>query len=176
THSPSPPSPLRVSVAGVRCDSAQDRIIGVALLGAAIECLAIEGTERHVEVKPGHKVRVADEGFAERDEFGAPLRDGLVGPPSVETVTGDEEAAEEPLDRGRRELERKVGDEGGERDGGCRGDSEASSWAACARATHEYQGAERPDLVGGRATSRASSRCSVRPRRASSEGILRGGP
>src|SRR5215475_4615161 len=89
-HSPSPPSPLRVSVAGVRCDSAQDRIIGVALLGAAIERLAIERTERRVEVKPCHKVRVADEGLAERDEF---------GPPSVEAVIRDEESAEEPLDR-----------------------------------------------------------------------------
>src|SRR5215471_10602627 len=45
-------------------------------------------------------------------------------------------------------LEREVGDEGGERDGGCRGDSEASPWAACAGAAHEYQGAGRPDLVG----------------------------
>src|SRR5215467_991925 len=98
-HSPSPPSPLRVSVAGVRCDSAQDRIIGVALLGAAIERLAIERTKRHVEVKPCHKVRVADEGLAERDEFGAPLRDGLIRPPSVEAVIRDEESAEEPLDR-----------------------------------------------------------------------------
>ena len=30
-----------------------------------------------------------------------------------------------------------------------RGDSEASSWAACSRAAHEYQGAGRPDLFGG---------------------------
>src|SRR5262249_52832079 len=53
------------------------------------------------------------------------------------------------VDADRRELEREVGDESGERDGGCRGGSEASSWAACARAAHEYQGAGRPDLVGG---------------------------
>src|SRR5262249_6155098 len=32
---------------------------------------------------------------------------------------------------------------------GCRGDCETSSWAACARAAHEYQGARRPYLVGG---------------------------
>jgi hypothetical protein len=44
---------------------------------------------------------------------------------------------------------RNVGDERGERDGDFRGDSEAGSCAACARAAHEYQGPGRPDLVGG---------------------------
>ena len=48
-------------MAGVGHDRPQDRIVGVALLRAAIERLAIEGTKRHIEIKPGHKVRVADE-------------------------------------------------------------------------------------------------------------------
>src|SRR5262249_58882 len=80
---------------------------------------------------------------------------GVVGP--VGEVIAEEwcgegcvdEACGDQVDADRRELEREVGDEGGERDRGCRGDSEASSWAACARAAHEYQGAGRPDLVGG---------------------------
>src|SRR5262249_35187372 len=80
---------------------------------------------------------------------------GVVGP--VGEVIAEEwcgegcvdEACGDQIDADRRELEREVGDEGGERDGGCRGDSEASSWAACARAAHEYQGAGRPDLVDG---------------------------
>src|SRR5215472_3182697 len=59
-----------------------------------------------------------------------------------------DEACGDQVDADRRELEREVGDEGGERDCDYRGDSEASSWAACARAAHEYQGAGRPDLVG----------------------------
>jgi hypothetical protein len=41
-------------------------------------------------VKPGHKVRVADEGPAERDEIDATMRDGLVGAISVEAVVGDD--------------------------------------------------------------------------------------
>ena len=32
---------------------------------------------------------------------------------------------------------------------GCRGDCEASAWAACSRPAREYQGARRPDLIGG---------------------------
>src|SRR5262245_63982836 len=99
THSPSPPGPLRVSVAGVRCDRTQDWIVSVALLGTAIERLTIEGTKGHVEVKPGHKVRVADEGLAERDEIGAPLRNGFFGTTFVEAVIGHEESAKEPLDQ-----------------------------------------------------------------------------
>ena len=99
SHSPSSPSPLRVGMAGVGHDRPQDWIVGVALLRAAIERLAIEGAKRHIEIKPGHKVRVADEGLAKRDEIGAPLRDGLVGAHFVEAVIGHEESAEEPLDR-----------------------------------------------------------------------------
>src|SRR5262249_40895017 len=99
THSPSSPSPLRVGMAGVGRDRAQARIVRVALLRAAIERLAIEGAKRHIEIKPGHKVRVADEGLAKRDEIGAPLRDGLVGAHFVEAVIGHEEPAEAPLDR-----------------------------------------------------------------------------
>src|SRR5262249_48954662 len=57
------------------------------------------GAKRHIEIKPGYKVRVADEGLAKRDEIGAPLRDGLVGAHFVEAVIGHEEPAEEPLDR-----------------------------------------------------------------------------
>ena len=79
SHSPSSPSPLRVSMAGVGHDRPQDWIVGVALLRAAIERLAIGGAKRHIEIKPGYKIRVADEGLAERDEIGARLRDGLVG-------------------------------------------------------------------------------------------------
>src|SRR6516165_3902400 len=72
SHSPLSPSPLGVSMAGVGHDRPQDWIVGVALLRAAIERLAIEGAKRHIEIKPGHKVRVADEGLAKRDEIGAP--------------------------------------------------------------------------------------------------------
>src|SRR6516165_1520501 len=99
SHSPSSPSPLRVGMAGVGHDRPQDWIVGVALLRAAIERLAIEGAKRHIEIKPGHKVRVADEGLAKRDEIGAPLRDCLVGAHFVEAVIGHQEPAEEPLDR-----------------------------------------------------------------------------
>src|SRR5499433_1137063 len=99
SHSPSSPSPLRVGMAGVGHDSPQDWIVGVALLRAAIKRLAIERAKRHIEIKPGHKVRVADEGLAKRDGIGAPLRDGLVGVHFVEAVIGHEEAAKEPLDR-----------------------------------------------------------------------------
>src|SRR6516225_7576148 len=99
SHSPSSPSPLRVSMAGVGHDRPQDWIVGVTLLRAAIERLAIGGAKRHIEIKPGYKVRVADEGLAKRDEIGAPLRDGLVGAHFVEAVIGHEEPAEEPLDR-----------------------------------------------------------------------------
>src|SRR5262249_12308380 len=99
THSPSSPSPLRVGMAGVGHDRPQDWIVIVALVGAAIGGLAMEGAKRHMEIKPGHKVRVADEGLAKRDEIGAPLRDGLVGAHFVEAVIGHEEPAEAPLDR-----------------------------------------------------------------------------
>src|SRR5262249_4310729 len=99
SHSPSSPSPLRVGMASVGHDRPQDWIVGVALLRAAIERLAIGGAKRHIEIKPGYKVRVADEGLAKRDQIGAPLRDGLVGAPFVEAVIGHEEPAEEPLDR-----------------------------------------------------------------------------
>src|SRR5208282_6913814 len=61
------------------------------------------------------------------------------------------ETCGDEVDADRRELEREVGDEGGERGDGCGGDSEANSWSACARAAHEYQRAERPDLAGGAA-------------------------
>src|SRR5499433_89274 len=98
SDSPSSPSPLRVGMAGVGHDRPQDWIVGVALLRAAIERLAIEGAKRHIEIKPGHKVRIADEGLAKRDEIGAPLRDGLVGAHFVEAVIGHEEPAEKPLD------------------------------------------------------------------------------
>src|SRR5262245_34039288 len=98
-HSPSSPSPLRIRMAGVGHDRSQDWIVGVALLRSAIERLAIERAKRHIEIKPGHKVRVADEGLAKRDEIGAPLRDGLVGVHFVEAVIGHEEPAKEPLDR-----------------------------------------------------------------------------
>src|SRR5262244_3902654 len=99
SHSPLSPSSLRVSVAGVGHDRPQDWIVGVALLRAAIQGLAIEGAKRDIEIKPGYKVRVADEGLAKRDEIGAPLRDGLVSAHFVEAVIGHEEPAEEPLDR-----------------------------------------------------------------------------
>src|SRR5215468_3014200 len=99
SHSPLSPSPLRVGMAGVGHDRPQDWIVGVALLRAAIERLAIGGAKRHIEIKPGYKIRVTDEGLAERDEIGAPLRDGLVGAHFVEAVIGHEEPAEEPLDR-----------------------------------------------------------------------------
>src|SRR6516165_10022720 len=98
SHSPSSPSPLRVGMAGVSHDRPQDWIVSVALLRAAIERLAIEWAKRHIEIKPGHKVRVADEELAKRDEIGASLRDGLVGAHFVEAVIGHEEPAEAPLD------------------------------------------------------------------------------
>src|SRR5262249_52208113 len=37
-------------------DRPQDWIVGVPLLRAAIERLAIEGAKRHIEIKPGYKV------------------------------------------------------------------------------------------------------------------------
>src|SRR5262249_559255 len=43
----------------------------------------------------------------------------------------------------------EVGGGGRYRNGGGGGDSEAGSWAECARAGHEYQRAGRPSLVGG---------------------------
>jgi hypothetical protein len=55
SHSPSSPSPLRVGMAGVGHDRPQDWIVGVALLRAAIERLAIEGAKRHIEIKPGQR-------------------------------------------------------------------------------------------------------------------------
>src|SRR5882672_5135019 len=93
------PSPLRIGVAGVSRDRAQDWIVGVALLRAAIERLAMKGAERRVEVQPGYEVRVADEGLAEGNEISAPLRDSLVGALLVEAVIRDEDSTEEPLDR-----------------------------------------------------------------------------
>jgi len=57
----------------------------------AIERLTIERTKGHVEVKPDHKVRVADEGLAECDEIGAPLRNGFFGATFVEAVIGHED-------------------------------------------------------------------------------------
>src|SRR5262245_19510320 len=86
-------------MAGVGHDRPQDWIVGVALLRAAIERLAIGGAKRDIEIKPGYKVRVADEGLAKRDEIGAPVRDGLVSAHFVAAVIGHEEPAEEPLDR-----------------------------------------------------------------------------
>ena len=53
------------------------------------------------------------------------------------------------VDADRGELEREVGDEGGERGDGCRGDCRGQRGATSARASHEYQGARRLDLVGG---------------------------
>ena len=75
SHSRSSPSPLRVGMAGVGLDRPQDWIVGIALLRAAIERLAIEGAKRYIEIKPGHKIWVTDEGLAKRDEIGAPPRD-----------------------------------------------------------------------------------------------------
>src|SRR5262249_56613064 len=72
---------------------------GGVVRGRAIERLTIEGTKGHVEVKPGHKVRVADEGLAERDEIGASMGNGFFGATFVEAVIGHEESVEEPLDR-----------------------------------------------------------------------------
>src|SRR5271157_871039 len=76
--------------------------------------------------------------------------------PSVEVVAEDrcrkgrvDEACGNQVNADWRELEREIGDEGGERDGDCRDDSGARSWTASTCAPHEYQGARWPDLAGG---------------------------
>jgi hypothetical protein len=47
-----------------------------------------------------------------------------------------DEAGGDEVDSDRRELERQVGCEGGERSGDCRRDPEADAWAAAAGAAH----------------------------------------
>src|SRR5262245_6167853 len=57
--SPSPPGAVGiVAIAGMRLDLAQQRIVGVALVGAAIVGLAVGWRERRVEIEPSHEVRV----------------------------------------------------------------------------------------------------------------------
>jgi hypothetical protein len=76
---------------------AQHRIVGVALIGAAIESFAVGGIERRVEIEPRHEVRVADEGRAEGDQIGVALRNRRVGAVSVEAVIGNDDPAEAAL-------------------------------------------------------------------------------
>jgi hypothetical protein len=55
----SPPGPLGVvAIAGMRLDPAQERIVGIALVRAAIEGLAVGRRERSVEIEPCNQVRV----------------------------------------------------------------------------------------------------------------------
>ena len=82
----------------MRLDPAEQRIVGVALVCAAIEGLAVGGIERRVEIEPGYQVGVGDERLAEGDEIGAALCDGFVGACFVEAVIGDDDAAEAALD------------------------------------------------------------------------------
>src|SRR6476469_6618074 len=99
TNPPSPPGPLGVvAVAGMRLDPAQQRIVGVALIGAAIEGLAVGRRERRVEIEPCHKVGVLNKRLAEGNEIGAALCDGLIGARFIEAVIGDDDAAEAALD------------------------------------------------------------------------------
>jgi hypothetical protein len=55
-----------------------------------------------------------------------------------------DEAGGDQIDADRRELEREIGDERGERDSDCRDDRKTDSRAASAHAAHECQGATRP--------------------------------
>ena len=72
-------------------------VVGVTLLSAAIEGLAIGGHNRVIEQQPDHQVRIGDEGLAEGDEIGAALRDRFVRADFVESIIGDDDAAEQPL-------------------------------------------------------------------------------
>ena len=75
-------------------------VVGVTLLSAAIEGLAISGRERGVEQQSDHQVRIGDEGLAEGGEIGAALRDRLARAGFVEAVIGNDDAAEQAFQLG----------------------------------------------------------------------------
>ena len=75
-------------IAGMGGNRAEDGIVGVALLRAAIQGVAMERHQRGVEEQSYHQVRIGDEGLAEGDEIGASLGDGLVGAGLVEAIVG----------------------------------------------------------------------------------------
>lgn len=75
-------------------------VVGVTLLRAAIEGLAISGRQRSVEQQSDHQIRIGDEWLAEGDEIDAPLRDRLARADFVEAVIGNDDAAEQVFQLG----------------------------------------------------------------------------
>src|SRR5512147_3162229 len=75
-------------------------VVGVTLLSAAIERLAISGRERGVQQQSDHQVRIGDERLAEGDEIGAALRDRLARAGFVEAIIGNDNAAEKAFQLG----------------------------------------------------------------------------
>ena len=66
-------------VAGVRVNLTQGRVVGAALLAAAIKSFAVPGIQRCTELEPGYEIWIADEILAEGDEIGAAMLDRLIG-------------------------------------------------------------------------------------------------
>src|SRR4051794_12772768 len=92
----------------------------------------------------GHVVRLDDAPDGQRrPEFGAPPVEIRAEYRRRERRV--HEACRDQVDADRREVEGEIGDEGWLRDRSCRGDGQAGSWAAGARAAHEHQRARRPD-------------------------------
>src|SRR5680860_617895 len=97
-HPSSTPSPVCVMVTGIRGNRPEYGIVGVPLLGTAIEGVPVDRHQRRVEEQPCHQVRIGNERLAEGDEIGAAVGDRLVGALLVEAVIGDDYATEQTLE------------------------------------------------------------------------------